>query len=550
MFRTKLTSMQWATELIFGTLLFGLYMFSNGAVAGESQNETQAVHVLNRLAYGPKPGDVERVTRIGIDRYIDEQLHPERIALPHELTERLEGLATQEMSTGDLLAEYRNAVQQVVKDQKNGQPDEQAKKERQKKFAHMAEQTAEARLTRAIDSPRQLEEVMVDFWFNHFNVFYGKGLDRVFVNSYERDAIRPYAMGHFRDLLGATAKHPAMLFYLDNWLSTSNDFKAGYFAQKLGGPKSKSNGLNENYARELMELHTLGVENEGKQDGYTQKDVTELARILTGWSFDPRIIIRGGPQFRFDTDRHDDGTKTWLGRTVQANGQAEGEMALDILANHPATARHVSYKLAQYFVADQPPEALVERMSKTFLATNGDIRAVLKTLFYSPEFRDPIYYNAKFKTPYQYVISTARATEVPINNVRPLLGTLNQLGMPLYGCQTPDGYKNTEVAWLNPDGMTRRINFATALAQGRLPLVRAIDPEMAYVGMNKAALDRAATASTRAGLANADMPPIDADSLMTTLGNGLSVKTRTTIATADPGLRAALVLGSPDFMHR
>jgi uncharacterized protein (DUF1800 family) len=541
-------------------------VFGYAGASPEQQARIQALFVLNRIAYGPRPGDVERVAHMGIDRYIEEQLHPERIPIPLALTGRLESLTTQAMPTGDLLLEYRNAMRQVQREKSSIVQDDEARKERRQKLARMAEQTGEARLARAIDSPRQLEEVMVDFWFNHFNVFYGKGLDRVFVPSYERDAIRPFALGNFRDLLGATAKHPAMLFYLDNWLSTSNEshaaYRAGTAARKSGGLKAKSSGLNENFAREIMELHTLGVENEGKPGGYSQKDVTELARILTGWSFEARVIVRGGPSFQFDADRHDQGTKFWLGRTVPPNGQAEGELALDVLANHPATARHVSYQIAQYFVADQPPPALVDRMAERWLATQGDIRAVLKTLFDSPEFRSPANFNAKFKTPYQYVVSAARATGVPIANVRPLLGALSQLGMPLYGCQTPDGYKNTEDAWLNPEGMTRRINFATALAAGKLPLAKGVAEDDAY-RTDKDAPGRAASSGGNAGTPNGssgavavianvavDNAPVDADALMATLGGSLSPKTRDAVAKAPPKLRAALVLGSPDFMRR
>ena len=221
--------------------------------------------------------------------------------------------------------------------------DSEAKQKRKETVQLIAEQTAEARLAQAIDSPRQLEEVMVDFWFNHFNVFAGKGLDRALVSSYERDAIRPYVFGRFRDMLGATAKHPAMLFYLDNWMSVA----PGFHPPGKANQNAQVNGLNENYAREVMELHTLGVDG-----GYTQRDVTELARMLTGWTFEPREMIRGGASFRFAPARHDHGDKDWLGKHIGARGQAEGEWALDMLAAHPATARHISYELAQYFVSD------------------------------------------------------------------------------------------------------------------------------------------------------------------------------------------------------
>ena len=460
--------------------------------------EQQAVHVLNRLAFGPRPGDVERVQRMGVQRYIDEQLHPETIPMPEALTARLDALQTVNRGPGVALGEFIELRKEARNDQ------EGAKERRRIEQGRAAREAAEARLVRAVESPRQLEEVMVDFWFNHFNVFSGKGIDRALVASYERDAIRPYALGSFRALLGATAKHPAMLFYLDNVVSSAPGQNA----------KGKARGLNENYARELMELHTLGVDG-----GYTQRDVTELARMLTGWTFEPRRLVRDGETFRFDPVRHDQGTKTWIGKEVRPNGQAEGEHALDVLATHPATARHLSFQLAQYFVSDVPPPGLVERMAQTWLATGGDIRAVLKTLFSSSEFMDSTAAGAKFKTPYQFVVSAARAGAVPLANVGPLVNTMSQLGMPLYGCQTPDGYKNTQDAWLNPGALTRRIAFATALAQGRLPL------------------DGAAV-------------PLDAARLQATLAGTLSHATLDTVARNPDNLRAAMLLGSPDFMQR
>jgi uncharacterized protein (DUF1800 family) len=382
--------------------------------------------------------------------------------------------------------------------------DDDARQRRRQQQALVAREAAEARLLRAIDSPRQLEEVMVEFWFNHFNVFSGKGVVRALASSYERDAIRPYALGSFRALLGATARHPAMLAYLDNAVSSAPRTDA----------KGKAAGLNENYARELMELHTLGVDG-----GYSQRDVTELARMLTGWTFDQRRLARSGETFRFDPRRHDQGAKTWLGHEIAPNGQAEGEYALDVLAVHPATARHLAYELAQYFVADAPPPALVERMAATWTSSGGNIRAVLQTLFASPEFMRPAAAGAKFKTPYQFVVSAVRASALPVTKVGPLVNTMSQLGMPLYGCQTPDGYKNTQDAWLNPDALTRRIAFASALAAGKLPL--------------------------------ADVPaPLDPDGLQATLAVALSPRTLDIARGKPDNLRSAMLLGSPDFMQR
>lgn len=506
--------------------------------------DQQAVHVLNRLAFGPRPGDVERVTQMGVQRWIDAQLAPEAIALPAPLTARLAGLDTVTRGAGASLAEYLELRKQVRDE------DEGARQRRRELDARVAREAAEARLVRAIDSPRQLEEVMVDFWYNHFNVFAGKGIDRALVTSYENDAIRPHALGSFRALLGATARHPAMLYYLDNAVSSALN-------PNRDGKNRAKGGLNENYARELMELHTLGVDG-----GYTQRDVTELARMLTGWTFDQRRLAAGGEGFRFEPKRHDQGSKTWLGQDIASDGQREGERALDVLAMHPTTARHISRQLAQYFVSDDPPPALVERMTATWRASGGDIRAVLRTLFASAEFMSTEAAGAKFKTPYQFVVSALRAGAVPVANVGPLTGAMAQLGMPLYGCQTPDGYKNTQAAWLNPDALTRRIGFATALAAGRLPLAVPIVPPAAAlpvvppVGQASVSPAQPLSPST-APLAAQQAPkpaskpvPLDPAALQAALAGSLSPRTLGIVQQGPERLRAAMLLGSPDFMQR
>lgn len=510
-----------------------------GLAAAELSPPQQAAHVLNRLGYGARPGDLERVQQMGVQRYIEAQLDPASLPLPSVLQQRIDAIPINRQTTGSILGEFL-AVRLQAKDE-----DEQRKQERRATVARIADETAQIRLVRAIDSPRQLEEVMVDFWFNHFNVFSGKGLDRALVSSYERDAIRPHAMGSFRQLLGATAKHPAMLFYLDNYLSTAADFQPRAAVAKGAGPKAKASGLNENYARELMELHTLGVDS-----GYTQHDVTELARMLTGWTFEPRQLVKNEQTFRFNAARHDSGDKEWLGRHVGNQGQREGEFALDILAQHPATARHLSTLLAQYFVQDEPPPALVERMAQRYLATGGDIRSVLRTLFFSPEFMSPAAVGSKFKTPYQFVVSAARAADMPVNNVRPLLGALNQLGMPLYGCQTPDGYKNTRAAWLNPDALSRRIAFASTLASGKMPLAHIPDTPNGD-GMGQRQLERQAEGMpTMTGNGRSvDSAALDAVPLLVTLGPVISTRTSDTVARSPQALRAAMLLGSPDFMQ-
>jgi uncharacterized protein (DUF1800 family) len=509
-------------------------------VSGSS--EADALHVLNRLAYGPCPGDVDRVMRMGVDRYIDEQLHPESIPMSDALTKRLNALSQEELPQAQLITTYRQIIKAAMDDGTGGAPGG-GLAIRNALYKKMAIHFGELRLMQATESSRQLEEVMVDFWFNHFNVVAGKGMNHVMMADYEREAIRPYVLGRFRDLLGATAKHPAMLFYLDNWISAAPTADA---RARVPGTRTAISGLNENYARELMELHTLGVDG-----GYSQQDVTTLARMLTGWSFDPRVST-GGSTFVFARRLHDYGDKIWLGRPVPVKGEAEGEWALDVLASHPSTAHHIAYELAQYFVADDPPPALVETLAQRYLATGGDIRAVLGTLFASPAFRDPKNFGVKFKTPYQFVVSAVRASGIRVNNVKPLLDTLTSLGMPLYGCQSPDGYKNTEEVWLNPDALAQRINFATALGLGKLPLEEAVNtavPNDPYAKMEVAQVSTE-TIAPKASLPSKLNAPIDSDALVSTLGNQISEQTRTRIATAKPpALRAALALGSPDFMR-
>ena len=529
-------------------------------VAGAEQAD--ALHVLNRLAFGPAPGDLERVAGMGASAWIAEQLHPERLALPSWLSSQLATLRTPDKTQRELLQQYREMAKEAKEarqaettgaDGTKAQTEQGA--ERRRQVAAVALEAGEERLLQALASPRQLEEVLVDFWFNHFNVFQGKGQVRVLVESYEREAIRPHVLGRFRAMLGATAKHPAMLFYLDNWLSVA----PGFQPRRGGGGAGKASGLNENYAREVMELHTLGVEG-----GYTQQDVTELARMLTGWTLEPerprrRRFINGTDNtasghgdsiFAFDPERHDNGSKQWLGNRVTPRGQMEGEFALDVLARHPATARHLAFKLARRFVADAPPPALVERLAQRFLDTDGDLRAVMQALLESREFRDP--QPAKFKTPYQFVLSSVRASGIVTTNVRPLMAQLTQLGQPLYGCQTPDGWHDTEADWLNPNAITQRVNFATALASGRLPLQRIDDPAAPDGGANgmKAMERQAERAINRDQPVEGSTPPVDAGALLATLGPAISVKTRAAIAESQPRLQAALVLGSPDFMRR
>ena len=524
-------------------------------------SQAEALHVLNRLAFGPTPGDLDRVTRMGASAWIAEQFQPERLALPSWLASQLAALHTPNETQRELVQRYREMAKaaKLAKQAETASPD--GKKpgteeggERRREIAAIYVEAGEERLLQALGSPRQLEEVLVDFWFNHFNVYQGKGLVRVLTESYEREAIRPHVLGRFRTMLGATAKHPAMLFYLDNWLSAA----PGYQPRRAAGAAAKASGLNENYAREVMELHTLGVDG-----GYTQQDVTELARILTGWTMVPQqrkgrravdgmsdaASGHGDSIFGFDPERHDNGTKTWLGQRVASAGQREGEFALDVLARHPATARHIATKLARRFVADAPAPALVERLARRFQDTDGDLRAVMQSLVDAPEFRDPR--PVKFKTPYQYVLSSVRATGIVTTNVKPLMAVLTQLGQPLYGCQTPDGYHDTEADWLNPNAITQRVNFATALASGKLPLQRVDNPNAPAGGNGMKAMERQADrAMTKDQPVEGSTPPVDAGALLATLGPAISDRTRAAVASTQPALQAALVLGSPDFMRR
>ena len=532
--------------------------FAAEAAAGDP---SEALHVLNRLAFGPAPGDLDRVTRMGASAWIAEQMHPERLALPSWLASQLAGLRTPNETQRELVQQYREMAKEakLAKQAETAPADGKKPRteeggERRRQIATIYVEAGEERLLQALGSPRQLEEVLVDFWFNHFNVYQGKGLVRVLTESYEREAIRPHVFGRFRTMLGATAKHPAMLFYLDNWLSVA----PGWQPRRGAGAAGKASGLNENYAREVMELHTLGVDG-----GYTQQDVTELARILTGWTMVPQQSKRrrvvdgmadsasghGDSIFGFDPERHDNGTKTWLGQRVAPGGQMEGEFALDVLARHPATARHIAFKLARRFVADAPAPALVERLARRFQDTDGDLRAVMQSLVDAPEFRDPR--PVKFKTPYQYVLSSVRATGIVTTNVKPLMAQLTQLGQPLYGCQTPDGYHDTEADWLNPNAITQRVNFATALASGKLPLQRVDDPNAPAEANGKKAMERQADrAMNRDQPVEGSTPPVDAAALLATLGPAVSDKTRAAVASTPPALQAALVLGSPDFMRR
>ena len=562
----------------------------------------RAVHALNRLTFGPRPGDVQKVMDIGVDKWIELQLNPKKID-DGALESRLAPFRTFRMDTREIVENFpppqlikqvmngrqslpsdptrravyqaqierqeqkqerkqesgknppdataSNAVDAPAVDAANKQArlgdEERAQRREARMFADLTveellnlppdqrvkrvlkmapeeqrilaaslkggrgndfmegmspqqketlmalnnpqqvivSELVQGKLLRAIYSERQLDEVMTDFWFNHFNIFIGKGPDHYMITSYERDVIRQHALGKFEDLLLATAKSPAMLFYLDNWLSIgpNSDIATGApknphrgyrrhrfpnYPRRASVQKAKgkrSSGLNENYGRELMELHTLGV-----NGGYSQKDVTEVARVFTGWTIDQP---QQGGGFKFEERMHDHGDKIVLGHRIKDNGEKEGREVLHLLAHHRATAKFICTKLAMRFVSDNPPQALVDHISQTFLKKNGDIREVLRTLFRSPEFWSSDNYRAKVKTPLEFVVSAVRATGGEVSDATPLANQLNNMGMPLYGMQPPTGYSMKAETWVNSAALLGRMNFALALSAGKLRGVQA-----------------------------------------------------------------------------
>ena len=671
--------------LIFGStsLLIGADKKKKASQAQEKSalapmpEEKRALHVLNRLAFGPRPGDVERVSKMGVDKWIEQQLHPSGIDNA-ALETRLAPLRTLSMSTREMVesfpppqviraisegkmampsdparrAIYLSAVaryQQVQEQKADKSSDSQAKNQpaqvsqpgqnqemddspdkgkrqqrledrmyaelkgqeildlpaeqrydaimklspddrrmleaslkgddRQQMLGQLSPQQRETvmalnnpqqvvavelqegKVLRAAYSERQLEEVMTDFWFNHFNVFINKGPERYMITAYERDVIRPRVFGKFKDLLMATAESPAMLFYLDNWQSVGPDSdvaqgrrpgnggfnRRGRFARqnpprRPQQQQQQRRGLNENYAREIMELHTLGVDG-----GYTQKDVTELAKILTGWTI--REPQRGG-DFEFNEHMHQPGKKTLLGKTFKGDGQREGERAIEMLAKHPSTAQFISHKLALRFVSDDPPPALVDRMAQTFLKTDGDIREVLRTLFKSPEFWAVDSYRAKVKTPFEFVVSSLRATNAEMADAMPIVQNLNRMGMPLYGMQPPTGYSMKQETWVNSAALLDRMNFALALGSGRMNGAQ-VDPQHVFNG--NAPQD---AAGIQAALEQALLAGDVSTQTHETISKQLSDPQVTGRRLDDParapnaGVIAGLILGSPEFQRR
>ena len=445
----------------------------------------KAAHLFDRLSFGARPGDVERMRSMGdrgIRVWIENQLHPESIDdanVDHKLAE----LKSLKMSSPQLIEYYQKpeevAVAMGIKAE-DFKKSEDLKKEIREKIgedklpeAIIRELTAQ-RLIRAVESRRQLQEVLVDFWLNHFNIDISKGEEKWLVPEFEQKAIRGHLFGKFSDLLRATAHSPAMLFYLDNQNSESEiNYVALEHWQEKGRkgpePKHRNNGINENYARELLELHTLGVD-----AGYTQGDVTTLARILTGWSIDS---LKTNPEFKFKDQTHDRGEKTFLGQSFPAgHGIDEGERALDLILKHPATARFICTKLARYFVSDTPPQDLVDRMVQVWSKTDGDLRAVYHELFLSADFWSPAVFRAKVKRPLQFTVSAIRALGGELDTKNDLHKLLAGLGEEPYRCAPPTGYKDTAEAWVNPGAMVGRLNFAIKVTSNRIEGIYSILP--------------------------------------------------------------------------
>lgn len=487
-------------------LLLGLgcHFSQQAGGVGNQQQLIQNIHAIDRLSFGITPQQIATIKTQSLEKYLQNQLNPASVPESPNLSDGLVQFDTINQNSLQLWQTFQRYERQLYGETAVNVPLETKQKLQQEKNQYrgnIIRQIKQAYLARAINSSRQLQEVMTNFWLNHFNVFIGKKNLVFWLADYE-NKLRDNALGDFRDLLAITAHHPAMLIYLDNDLNSKPDS-----SRKQGNLR----GINENYARELMELHTLGV-----NGGYTQQDVTALARIFTGWGVDLTGSEGDENGFRFFTQRHDFTDKEFLGQTIIGSGIVEGEKALDILANHPATARFISYKLAQYFVADKPPETLVEKLSQTFIDSQGNIKTVLDTLFHASEFNDPTYYNAKFKTPLQYLVSIVRASGLENPDLVKIEWMLSQLAMPIFGCEAPNGYHNTEDAWLNPDAMLRRVSFATNIARGVL----------------------------------SNQQPLDPIALQTTLGNDFTAETQKVITDSHKNLKAALILGSPEMMYR
>lgn len=507
------------------------------------------VHLLQRWAFGPSERDLAEVRRLGVRGWVEARLARKDASVSPALEAKLQEFPTLTMSMAQLASDYpgkKERDQALLDGRELMRP------------ARIGLELSAAKVLRAVEGPNPLEEVLVDFWFNHFNVSADKGAVRWMVTSYERDAIRPHVFGRFRDLLGATARHPAMLFYLDNWRSTRDGMpKLGQRLSRRGvapmmeeegdvddeepAASEPKPGLNENYARELLELHTLGVDG-----GYSQQDVREVARSFTGWSI---RRPRREPEFVFRRRAHDTEAKQVLGQVIPARGgEEDGEKVLDLLARHPATARHLATKLARRFVSDTPPPALVDRLAKVFLDSDGDLPTMYRALIDSPEFWAPEARGAKVKTPFEFVVSALRATGAQVE-VRPrLVQALARMGEPLYRAPAPTGFPEVAAPWVNSGALVARLNFSLDLVSGRLPGAR----------VSLASLATPSTPTAEAWvdtLGRALLGTTPSEETRATVLAALSKRTEAASAEGEPSpvdvqLVAGLLLGSPEFQRQ
>ncbi|MGB7923747.1 MAG: DUF1800 domain-containing protein, partial [Pyrinomonadaceae bacterium] len=575
--------------------------------AGRLSEEQRILHVLNRLGFGARPGDVERVRAMGVEQYIKQQLDPQRI--PDALAEsKVSHLASLRMSTAELYEKYPQPGALLRQMERRGELPKELSGLREKRSkgaanvpdtaassmpdrdatmnAPVNESAAEtgtggkgdagrkeyrrairdyymknnlqppqrlvaelqaSRILRAVYSERQLQEVMVDFWTNHFNIFAGKGADKWLLIAYDRDTVRPHAMSKFRDLLGATAESPAMLFYLDNFQSVSP--KANARRREMG--QRPKRGINENYARELMELHTLGVDG-----GYTQKDVQEVARCFTGWTINnPRGRGAGRSEdagrFYFNPRLHDDGEKMVLGHRIAAGGGVrDGLMVLDILARHPSTAKFISTKLARRFVMDNPTPQLVERISAAYMKTDGDIRETLRALFSSPEFNSPAARRAKIKTPFELAVSAVRTLGGETNGGPALHQWIARMGEGLYQYQAPTGYPDTAEDWVNAGSLLERLNFGLALASNRIPGTRVQLARFLQQANAGTALDHARIMDRFLNvIVQGDVSPGTRQTLMKQLSEP-ALAPSSSASSPEVVKAVGLILGSPEFQRQ
>ena len=530
--------------------------------------QQKCIHLLDRLTFGPKPGDLARIYKMGPKAFIEEQLNPDQID-DSQCEKEMESYPVLKMSSYELFQEYPPA-QFVYKKAKLDGIDPDKVKEINEKPKFILQQLSAAKLTRILDSQRQLQEVMTDFWFNHFNVSFQKNQVKWMLPSYERDVIRPNVFGKFRDLVGAVAHSPAMMEYLDNATSTVDpryvpEDEMGSYPQMMSMMENRTNkpkqnvGLNENYARELMELHTLGVDG-----GYTQDDVIQVARALTGWSFqgpyfllkpdhkyiDPTTIF----QFQFHPKMHDRGEKVIFGQKFgpelgDKSAEDEGDQVLDLLCRQPATAHFIATKLCRYFVSDNPPDDLVQKVADKYMETGGDIREMLRILFTSPEFYNPAYYRAKIKTPLEYLASVLRVTGAKLDDPVKLSQVLGGMGEPLYQCEPPTGYPDDAKSWISSGELLNRMNFGLGLLSNRapasvdlaevVPAINSSDEKKILVGFFKAFLQGQVSASTKKVLVKRLKDPEITHAVLDDRNKDIQVVKL-----------GALVLGSPDFQRR